>query len=102
AFHWRGFRAAGWTVASSFSVAQEDFETTRTYDEFRGAVFVGGELRLLRRDIGPCSPPRACSPGQSGPASPLWIAIVGKDWGFTDDAFADAAAAVASAERAFF
>jgi predicted metalloprotease with PDZ domain len=92
ALHWRGFKEAGWTVASSFSVAQEDFETTRTYDEFRGSVLVGGELRLLRRDIGP--------PG--GATSPLWIAVVGRDWGFTDDAFADAAAAVASTERAFF
>jgi predicted metalloprotease with PDZ domain len=102
AFHWRGFKEAGWTVASSFSVAQEDFDTTRTYDEFRGSVFVAGELRLLRRDIGPCTPPRVCRPGQPSPTFPLWIAIAGKDWGFTDDAFADAAAAVASTERAFF
>jgi predicted metalloprotease with PDZ domain len=89
-------------VASSFSVAQDDFETTRTYDEFRGAVLVAGEMRLVRRDIGPCSPPRPCSPGPSTATSPLWVAIVGKDWGFTDDAFADAAAAVTGAERAFF
>jgi predicted metalloprotease with PDZ domain len=102
AFHWRGFKEAGWTVASSFSVSQDDFETTRTYDEFRGAILIAGVLRLLRRDIGPCSPPRACAPGQSGTTSPLWVAIAGSDWGFTDDAFADAAAAVAGTERAFF
>jgi hypothetical protein len=31
-----------------------------------------------------------------------WVTIADNAWGFTDDAFADAAAAVASAERAFF
>jgi len=89
ALHWRGFKEAGWKVASSFSVEQSDFEVTETLDNFRQAVFLAGDLRLLRRDIGPTK-------------SPLWLAIAGSDWGFTDDAFADLAASVVTAQRSFF
>jgi predicted metalloprotease with PDZ domain len=89
AFHWRGFERAGWKVASSFSVGQDDFVVTESSDDFRQAVFLAGDIRLVRRDIGPTH-------------SPLWLAITGSDWGFTDDAFADAAAAVVGAQRSFF
>lgn len=89
AFHWQGFEEKGWKVASSFSVDQHDFEVTETLDDFRQAVFLAGELRLVRRDLGPTR-------------SPLWIAILGNDWGFTDNSFADAAASVVLAGRTFF
>ncbi len=90
-FHWRGFTEAGWKVASSFSV-ERDFTATETSDHFRHAVFLAGDLHLVRRDIGPTK-------------SPLWIAIAGSAdsaWGFTDDAFADTAASIVQAQRGFF
>jgi predicted metalloprotease with PDZ domain len=87
-FHWRGFAEAGWKVASSFSVEQ-DFQATETSEHFRHAVFIAGELHLVRRDIGPTK-------------SPLWLAVAGSDWGFSDDALADTAAKIVQAQRAFF
>ena len=88
AFHWRGFAEAGWKVATSFGVEQ-DFVTTATLEAFRHAIFVAGELHILRRDIGPTH-------------SPLWVAIAGNDWTFTGDAFASLAASVVEAQRSFF
>ena len=79
---------AGWKVASSFSVEPEEAsDATTTIHDFCQAVFLAGELRLLRRDIH---------------GAPLWIAIAGTDWGFTDEAFADTAAKVVAAQRGFF
>jgi predicted metalloprotease with PDZ domain len=87
AFRWKGFKDAGWKVASSFSVEADTFEVTATPDDFRQAVFLAGELRLIRKDVH---------------GSPLWIAITGTEWGFFDNAFADAAAKVVTAQRTFF
>jgi predicted metalloprotease with PDZ domain len=85
--HWKGFKEAGWKVASSFSVDQDGLTTTETMGDFRHAVFLAGEIRLLHRDVH---------------GSPLWIALAGTDWGFTDEAFADVAARVVAAQRSFF
>jgi predicted metalloprotease with PDZ domain len=85
--HWKGFKEIGWKVASSFSVDQDGFDVTATSDDFRQAVFLAGEMRLVRRDVH---------------GAPLWLAIAGNEWGFFDNALADAAAKVVTAQRTFF
>jgi predicted metalloprotease with PDZ domain len=87
ALRWKGFKEAGWRVASSFSVDAYGFDVTTTSDDFRQAVFLAGDIRLLYRDVH---------------GYPLYIAVAGTDWGFFDNALADAAAKVVTAQRTFF
>ena len=87
AVHWRGFKEARWTVASSFSIDQDGFRVSKTLDAFRQALFLAGDIRLESREIH---------------GHPLWVALAGHDWGFTDEAFLDAAERVVLGQRAFF
>jgi predicted metalloprotease with PDZ domain len=87
AVHWRGFKEAKWTVASSFGVDQDGFRTTRPFGDLRRAVFLAGAIRLKSRDVG---------------GHPLVVASAGTDWGFTDDDLVDLTARIVGAEREFF
>ncbi len=76
----------GWTQVSSYGDAQE-LVTTATLDEFRDAVFLASDrLHLVRRTIN---------------GTRLVVAIV-NDFAFGDDALADLATRVVTAQRAFF
>lgn len=86
ALTWRGFDAAGWSVASSFGPgAQERVLALRSGELFH-ALFIAGKLRLYQRDIG---------------GRPLTLAIDG-EWDFADEVFVDLTTQIVQAERAFF
>jgi predicted metalloprotease with PDZ domain len=87
AFSWEGFAAAGWNVATSFGVGPEEYRVEARTSELAEAVYMAGDFRLLRRDVR---------------GRPVHVAIQGKEWGFTDDAFADLASGVVGLERGFF
>jgi predicted metalloprotease with PDZ domain len=87
-FHWKGWTEAGMNAVSSFST-ERDFSTTTSLRSFRHAVFFAGDVRVEKRTIGPTQ-------------APLWLAIAGHDWSFSDAAITDLAASVATAQRSFF
>jgi predicted metalloprotease with PDZ domain len=84
---WEGFSDAGLHVVSSFGEG-DALDLDETLDDFCNAVFLGGALRVLHRAVG--------GGGQ------LLLAFGGETLGFADDAFADLAARIVGAERAFF
>lgn len=80
---WRGFRSA----VCSFGTGEQPLELFTSVESFRHAVFLAGDVRVLARDVR---------------GSPLFVAITGAQWSFSDDAFADLAARIVEAQRAFF
>jgi len=88
ALRWKGFREAGWNVATSFGCGPRGFEATAKLDDVRHAVYLAGpDLRVYQvgvrgRDVS--------------------VAIAGKDWTFEDDDFVVAVGAIVETERAFF
>lgn len=81
---------AGWSFASSDIAGQQAgraaWKVRASPQRLRSSLFVGGDYRLLRRDIA---------------GRPLWIALRGH-WGFPDDKFADATAKVVEGHRRFW
>ena len=76
----------GWRTVSSFG-AGDAVETTASLDEFRDAVFLASDrLHLVPKQLG---------------ATTLMVAVI-NDFGFSDDALADLAARIVTAQRAFF
>jgi predicted metalloprotease with PDZ domain len=79
-----------WSFTSSLGVDQEggraSYATTESHDAIRHSVFLGGDFRVVRRDI---------------EGRPLYIAIRGK-WSFDDARFFDATASLIGAQRRFF
>ncbi len=84
---WRGFREAGWNVASSFSPDDRPWSARMALGEFTHAVFVGGDIRIFERTIH---------------GSPIYVAIRGTEWGFQDAEFVDLCAKIVETERSFF
>ena len=88
AVRWKGFREAGWTVASSLGCDPRGFEGTAKLQEVLHAVYLAGpDLRVLVEDVR---------------GKPVSIAIAGEDWTFTDAEFAEAVRAIVDCERTFF
>lgn len=79
-----------WSFVSSLGADQEagrvSYATTESHDAIRHAVFLGGDFRVVRRDI---------------EGRPLYVAIRGR-WGFDDAKFVDATASLIGAQRRFF
>ena len=79
-----------WSFASSHGEGQSDgvatIRTAASPSDLRSAVYLGGDFRVLRRDI---------------EGRPLFVALRG-NWSFDDAKFADAAASVVRAQRAFW
>jgi predicted metalloprotease with PDZ domain len=86
-FAWKGFDAAGWRVASSFSVAPAGFRVRASLDDFRQAVFLAGALRVYSKTVH---------------GRPISIAIAGREFDFDDGEFVALAAEIVETERAFF
>ncbi len=84
---WRGFAERGWDVISSFGAGEEPLTLRRALDDFRHALFLAGDLRLLERDVR---------------GRPVYVAIHGEGWGFSDEEFADLARRIVALEREFF
>lgn len=80
---WRGFR----TAVCSFGASGETLDLVTSVESFRHAVFLAGDVRVLSRDVR---------------GRPLFVAITGEQWSFSDEAFADLAARIVEAQRAFF
>jgi predicted metalloprotease with PDZ domain len=81
---------ATWSFASSFSAEQQSgvakIRFVGSLQQIRGAVYLGGDYRILRREI---------------EGKPLLMALRGT-WSFTDDKFADATAALVRTHRVFW
>jgi predicted metalloprotease with PDZ domain len=79
-----------WSFASSHGQGQTGgtarMRTVASPSDLRSAVYVGGDFRVLRREI---------------EGRPLYVALRGH-WSFDDAKFADTAAAVVRAQRAFW
>jgi predicted metalloprotease with PDZ domain len=87
AVRWKGFREAGWTVASSFSLDADGFEVVAPVQAVRHAVYLAGRIRtrvveVRGRDVA--------------------VAIAGEAWPWTDEAFLENVRAIVETERAFF
>ena len=80
----------GWSFASSFGVGQQSgtskVRAPGGLNLIYNAVYLGGDYRILRRDI---------------EGKPLFMAMRGT-WSFTDEKFADATAALVRAHRTFW
>jgi predicted metalloprotease with PDZ domain len=87
-FTWKGFREAGWTVASSFGVEPEGFVARASLDELRHAVYLAGRDVRVRR---------VAVRGRE-----VAVAIAGRAWTFGDDEFVEDVRSIVEAERAFF
>ncbi|MBL9150077.1 MAG: hypothetical protein JNM94_15425 [Phycisphaerae bacterium] len=85
-----GFDRAGWSVLSSWGPGNGPFDRELGSSEFRHTMILAAKTeaarmhrrRVMDREIG--------------------FAIVGSDWGFTDDAFIDLATRIIALERDFF
>lgn len=81
---------AGWSFASSDVAGHLDgraaWKVRAAPQRLRSTLFLGGDYRLLRRDIA---------------GRPLWIALRGT-WGFADARFADGTAKVVESHRRFW
>ena len=79
-----------WSTASSFGEGQQSgvarIRFVGSLQQIRGAVYLGGDYRILRREI---------------EGKPLLMALRGT-WSFSDDKFADATAALVRTHRAFW
>jgi predicted metalloprotease with PDZ domain len=79
-----------WSFVSSLGADQESgrasYATTESHDAIHHAVFLGGDFRIVRRDI---------------EGRPLYVAIRGR-WSFEDAKFVDATASLIGAQRRFF
>jgi predicted metalloprotease with PDZ domain len=82
-----GFDTQGWSIMSSFGSGAGPFTVNMSGQEFRHSLVLAGKIRTLTREI-------------NGKA--IGLAIVGDDWGFTDDAFADLATRIITIERDFW
>lgn len=82
-----GFDREGWKVASSFGKGQGPFAITRSGQDVRHGLIFAGKVRTLTRSVG---------------GNTVGFAIVGDDWGFDDDAFADMTTRIIAAERNFW
>lgn len=83
---WRGFEALGWSTACSFGTGAH-VEIERTLDDFRQAVFLAGKYRLHERRIR---------------GRRLVVALPEQGLVVDGERFADLAARVVEAQRAFF
>ncbi len=83
---WEGFAEAGWQAVCSFVRGTETTTFTRPLSDILRAIYFGGKITIEPREV---------------PGGELIVATQG-DWKFTAAQFADLAAAVVSAERAFF
>ena len=81
---WIGFDGE---VLSSFSRGPDPVVVRRTFDRFRHAVFLAGDVRVREREL---------------QGAPLRVALHGEQWNFTDDQFVDLAERIVRAERGFF
>lgn len=86
ALDWTGFEALGWKCACSFGTAAH-LELERPLDEFRQAVFLAGEYELLERSVR---------------GRRLVVALPEHGLAGERARFADLAARVVEAQRAFF
>ena len=84
---WRGFEDADWRVVSSFGVGEGPIVVRRALDDFRHALFLAGDLRVLENDVN---------------GRPLVVALHGEDWGFSADELAALASRIVALERDFF
>lgn len=84
---WNGFEEAGWKVATSFGIGSGPHAAAVRLGQLTEAVYLAGEARILVRTV---------------KGYPVYTAIAGTDWEFTDDAFADLVAHVVELERGFF
>jgi predicted metalloprotease with PDZ domain len=79
-----------WDIISSLGADRDakgaTYATTEGHDAVRHSVFLGGDFRVVRRDI---------------EGRPLYIAIRGQ-WSFEDAKFFDATASLIGAQRRFF
>lgn len=79
-----------WSFASSFGEGQQSgvarIRFVGSLNQIRGAVYLGGDYRILRREI---------------EGKPLLMALRGT-WSFTDDKFADATAVLVRTHRTFW
>lgn len=87
ALTWTGFDSPGWNVASSFGCGAREQRFRARAQELQHAVYVGGELALERREVR---------------GSAVWVAVHGRRWASPIPEFADLAARVVEAQRAFF
>lgn len=85
--NWRDFDRPGWSVASSFGPGTASRTVSRTLDEFRNSLFLGGRIRLHERSLRDHR---------------IGIAIHGTKWLFQDEAFVGLVARIIEAEREFF
>jgi predicted metalloprotease with PDZ domain len=85
-FHWRGFREAGWAVATSFGADAEGFAADESIQNLWQSVWVAGRFRIFERPV-------------RGGA--LRFALSGK-FDFTDEQLADTTTKIIESERSFF
>ena len=82
---WNGLKES-WTLANSHGADTNIQDLTTTLGQFRHAVYLGGDFRILRFDI---------------EGRPVRIALRGK-WNFTDQEFVGLAQKIVSGQRNFF
>jgi predicted metalloprotease with PDZ domain len=75
-----------WTLANSFGVNSKTQEVKTQLWKFRHSVFVGGDFRIVKRNIY---------------NNPIYIAIKG-NWNFTDEQFSDLVQTILREERDFW
>jgi predicted metalloprotease with PDZ domain len=82
---WEGL-PRGWAVGNSFGVDRRRQRFVATVEEFKSAVFVGGDFRFASVPVG---------------GKPVYVALRGS-WRFPDAAFADVIQRIVGAEREFW
>lgn len=85
AFH--GFDQDGGSIVSSFGNGHGPFTLQRSGQDLRHTVILAGKIRTLTRKVN---------------GNAVGIAIVGNEWGFKDDDFADLTAKIIATERDFW
>lgn len=78
---------AGWTLANSFGAEQLEQRFDAQREQLLSAIYVGGDFRLARADVG----------GQ-----PVYTAVRGSGWAFSDAEFNRMVARIVGLERDFW
>jgi len=82
---WNGLKD-GWNLANSHGADERSQNLVTTLSQFRHAVYLGGDFRVLRFDV---------------KGYPIRVAVRGK-WSFSDEEFLDLAERIVSGQRNFF
>jgi len=82
-----GFDRDGWSITSSFGPGAGPFDLNISGQDFRHGLVIAGKIRTLTRTI----------QGKN-----IGFAIVGDEWGFGDETFADLATRIITIERDFW